>query len=316
MEQIDANHVAGKRAVLAASTGGHLAQLVRLESQLDLAANPHWITFDHPQSRSLLDGQLVTYVPYIAPRDYRGLARAVPEIYKAMRSADFEVAISTGAAIALAALPVAKVLGRDAVYIESISRFDGPSMSGRVLSRVPRVRTYTQHQRWCGKNWEHRYSVLNDYSSAESTSEMSDTQSPRIFVTLGTISPYRFDALVDRLLEILPSTAILTWQTGATTRTELPGRVFETMSAADFKQEITNSDLIISHAGVGSAMQIMDLGKCPVLVPRRAERGEHVDDHQVQIARELAVAGLAVSLEVTEVEYNEILQSHRVSILS
>jgi UDP-N-acetylglucosamine transferase subunit ALG13 len=38
----------------------------------------------------------------------------------------------------------------------------------------------------------------------------------------------------------------------------------------------------------------MEAGKCPVLVPRMARHGEHVDDHQRQVAEELEGRGLAV----------------------
>ena len=47
------------------------------------------------------------------------------------------------------------------------------------------------------------------------------------------------------------------------------------------------ADVVVAHAGVGTALAALEVGKCPVLVPRRLAHGEHVDDHQVQIASEL-----------------------------
>jgi UDP-N-acetylglucosamine--N-acetylmuramyl-(pentapeptide) pyrophosphoryl-undecaprenol N-acetylglucosamine transferase len=44
----------------------------------------------------------------------------------------------------------------------------------------------------------------------------------------------------------------------------------------------------------------MEAGKCPVLVPREARHEEHVDDHQRQIAAELAARGLAIYRSVEE----------------
>ena len=38
------------------------------------------------------------------------------------------------------------------------------------------------------------------------------------------------------------------------------------------------ADVVISHAGVGSALTALRCGKRPILVPREAARGEHVDD--------------------------------------
>ena len=55
--------------------------------------------------------------------------------------------------------------------------------------------------------------------------------------------------------------------------------------------------MVVAHAGVGAALAALEVGKCPVLVPRRHARGEHVDDHQIQIATELGDRALSVSVE-------------------
>ena len=52
--------------------------------------------------------------------------------------------------------------------------------------------------------------------------------------------------------------------------------------------------MVISHAGVGAAVTAIEAGKCPVLVPRLSRHGEHIDDHQTQIADELTRRGLAI----------------------
>jgi UDP-N-acetylglucosamine--N-acetylmuramyl-(pentapeptide) pyrophosphoryl-undecaprenol N-acetylglucosamine transferase len=38
----------------------------------------------------------------------------------------------------------------------------------------------------------------------------------------------------------------------------------------------------------------LDAGRAPILVPRERQHGEHVDDHQRQIAEELDRRGLAI----------------------
>lgn len=55
-----------------------------------------------------------------------------------------------------------------------------------------------------------------------------------------------------------------------------------------------DADVVITHAGVGSAVTAIRAGKKPVLLPRLARYGEHVDDHQLQLAERLAEFGLAV----------------------
>lgn len=52
---------------------------------------------------------------------------------------------------------------------------------------------------------------------------------------------------------------------------------------------------IACHAGVGTIMTALSLGKTPLVIPRLRDLREHVDDHQLQIAAALAKRGLVVS---------------------
>jgi hypothetical protein len=164
--------------------------MVRLYERLPIANEPIWLTFENEQSRSLLAGKNVHFVPYIAPRDYRGLARAFSPVLRIMRSTDFDVAISTGAAIAALVLPLARLQRREAWYIESVSRFDGPSLTGRILAKYPNISTYTQHDSWRSDRWKYRLSVLDDYTpKTQSSISTRIADGPlKVFVTLGTIA--------------------------------------------------------------------------------------------------------------------------------
>lgn len=49
---------------------------------------------------------------------------------------------------------------------------------------------------------------------------------------------------------------------------------------------------IVCHAGAGTTLLAMSLGHVPVVLPRLARHGEHVDDHQVAFAERLGARGL------------------------
>jgi UDP-N-acetylglucosamine transferase subunit ALG13 len=49
--------------------------------------------------------------------------------------------------------------------------------------------------------------------------------------------------------------------------------------------------LIISHAGTGSLIKGVKLGKPVIAIPRLQKLGEHIDDHQVEILREFTNRG-------------------------
>lgn len=56
------------------------------------------------------------------------------------------------------------------------------------------------------------------------------------------------------------------------------------------------ADTVITHAGVGSIICASREGHVPLVVPRRHELGEHVDDHQVELTRALAERGSVVAV--------------------
>jgi len=46
-------------------------------------------------------------------------------------------------------------------------------------------------------------------------------------------------------------------------------------------EQMNQADVVICHAGAGTTMLAIRLGKIPILVPRKKALGEHVDDHQL-----------------------------------
>jgi UDP-N-acetylglucosamine transferase subunit ALG13 len=232
--------------------------------------------------------------------------RAGPIARRILREERFDVAVSTGAAAALPLLPRALARGKKVAYIESVSRFEGPSLTGRLISALPRVQLFTQHATWADSRWKHSFSVLDDFSAT--ATEVSPPARLKVFVTLGTIKPYRFDRLVEQLAQIAP-TADIYWQLGETTRDDLPGHVQTYISAEEFQAQAESADVVVTHAGVGTALKLLDLGIFPVLVPRRSRNGEHVDDHQLQIAQNLQDRGLALAPEADEIAFSHLVHA-------
>jgi len=69
------------------------------------------------------------------------------------------------------------------------------------------------------------------------------------------------------------------------------------MDMVEFADCIRRSEVIISHAGAGSIIQAIKAGKVPVVMPRLARYGEHVDDHQLELARAFAKLAKVVIVE-------------------
>lgn len=58
---------------------------------------------------------------------------------------------------------------------------------------------------------------------------------------------------------------------------------FTLISDKEFKEIISDSDVIISHAGTGSVTSTLKLHKKMILFPRMSHYGEHGDDHQLDL---------------------------------
>ena len=54
---------------------------------------------------------------------------------------------------------------------------------------------------------------------------------------------------------------------------------------------------VVCHSGSGIIGAALRNGHRPLVLPRRNAHGEHVDDHQIQIARKLEEMGLAIALD-------------------
>jgi UDP-N-acetylglucosamine--N-acetylmuramyl-(pentapeptide) pyrophosphoryl-undecaprenol N-acetylglucosamine transferase len=202
---------------MVASSGGHLSELWRFWPRIQAAGvdDPLCLTFDTPQSRSLLADQRTVFLRFTASRDYRSVAANLPKVARLLRSEPFGRAFSTGSGVALSVFSLAQAMGIKCYYIESAARSVGPSVTGKVLQFVPGVETYCQSPNWASQRWRYAGSVFDEFSAAPTI------ESPirRVVVMLGTI-PFPFKRLVQKLRDVIPSDAQVLWQLGPKTSAE------------------------------------------------------------------------------------------------
>ena len=154
--------------LLVAATGGHLEQLFRISRRISPVADPvTWVTHEDSQSISLLVDQEVRTVPYIPPRGVRQVIGTLPGARTIIQGADYDRIVSTGAAIALPFFAIGLLHGIPCHYIESAARAEGPSLTGRIVSRMPGVRLYSQYRSWARGNWNYRGSLFDSFSATE-----------------------------------------------------------------------------------------------------------------------------------------------------
>ena len=288
--------------LLVASTGGHLEQLLRLRDLLgDSLGATEWATFDGAKSQALLRNETVHYVGYIKPRDLAEAAKGVPSALRILRRGRYGAVVSTGAGIAVPFFLAASAHGVPRYYIESAARADGPSLTGRLVSKVPGTKLFNKYRSWAGGRWSYVGSLFDAFEPGgpRLAPLAPGVSANRVVVTLGTMPRYGFRRLVERLATILPEVcapdAEVLWQTGATDLSGLPVDGRNQVPADELQSAIRDADLVVSHGGIGSALTVLESGRVPVLVPRRAAYGEHIDDHQLLICNHLGERGIAVA---------------------
>jgi UDP-N-acetylglucosamine transferase subunit ALG13 len=73
------------------------------------------------------------------------------------------------------------------------------------------------------------------------------------------------------------------------------------IAPAEFEALVGEAQLIVAHAGIGTVLTAARCQKPIVLMPRRADMGEHRNDHQLATARKLAGRpGILVAADETE----------------
>ncbi len=119
------------RVVLVCSSGGHLIQLHQLKPWWSKHER-RWVTFDLPDSRSLLQDEDVTWAYHPTTRNFRNALRNLLLAVRMLPRLRPDVVVSDGAAVAFPFFIVARLLRIPTVYLEVYDRIDSPTLTGRL----------------------------------------------------------------------------------------------------------------------------------------------------------------------------------------
>jgi UDP-N-acetylglucosamine transferase subunit ALG13 len=112
-----------------------------------------------------------------------------------------------------------------------------------------------------------------------------------IFVTVGAQMPfYRMVSAIDRWARSSGCSDVLA-QIGPTDWRPAHIRWTQFLEPAEFRQQVESASVVIAHAGMGSILTALELGKPIIVMPRRGELRETRNDHQVATARQLLAHG-------------------------
>ncbi len=115
-----------------------------------------------------------------------------------------------------------------------------------------------------------------------------------IFVTVGMTS-WDFSRLIKEMDRIAGKTdEEVVMQISHAKYTPKNARYFRFTSDEEIKHLYERARVIVSHASAGPVIAAKHHNKPVVVVPRRQIYGEHIDDHQIRIAREFEREGKVI----------------------
>jgi beta-1,4-N-acetylglucosaminyltransferase len=118
-----------------------------------------------------------------------------------------------------------------------------------------------------------------------------------IFLTVGSQIP--FDRLV-RAVDIPENSETVFGQIGASEYTPQHIQCVKFMEKDEFDRQMESCSAVISHAGMGTIIQAVSIGKPLLAVPRLKKYNEVVNDHQVASAKRFESLGYLLAAYDTD----------------
>jgi UDP-N-acetylglucosamine transferase subunit ALG13 len=120
-----------------------------------------------------------------------------------------------------------------------------------------------------------------------------------IFVTVGTQKPFdRMVSAVDAWAKARGRVDVFA-QIGAGAKPEHI-RWARDLAPAEFKRQLEEADAIVAHAGMGTILSALSMGKPVLVLPRRASLGEHRNEHQLATTERFEALGKVTAVWETE----------------
>lgn len=120
------------KLALVASSGGHLFQLSSLK-EFWCEKEHFWVSFKTEDAKYLLTDEVVYWAHFPTNRNVKNLVKNLFLAFKIISKEKPDAIISTGAGIAVPFILVGKFFNIKTLYLESITRSEELSLSGRLV---------------------------------------------------------------------------------------------------------------------------------------------------------------------------------------
>ena len=134
-----------------------------------------------------------------------------------------------------------------------------------------------------------------------------------IFVTVGT-HEQPFDRLlkcIDQMVEKGKIKDKVIIQKGYTDYEPKNCESYKLIPYDEMQKYINEADIVITHGGPASFIAPLAIGKIPIVVPRKKDYNEHVNDHQLEFAREVEKRMKNIIVAETEEEIEDAIINYK-----
>ncbi|MEM3374576.1 MAG: PssD/Cps14F family polysaccharide biosynthesis glycosyltransferase [Candidatus Woesearchaeota archaeon] len=268
-----------KKICLIASAGGHLNEILEFKKFID--KNLIYIVTQKREDSYSLNYKNIYFIQDTG-RNFYHVLKNIYDSFKIFLKEKPDIVISTGAGSALETMYIAKLFGKKVIFIESFSRFNSLSLTGKLI--YP----------FADKFFVQWKSMLK-YKKAEYIGQLLTIEPKKykkekktIFLTVGTSNkPF------DRLIKLVDEMALkelkdykIFGQIGASKYLPKNFNYEKYLTTKEMEENYKNSEIVICHAGTGSIINALNYGCKVYVMPRLKKYGENVDDHQLEIAEE------------------------------
>lgn len=133
-----------------------------------------------------------------------------------------------------------------------------------------------------------------------------------IFITVGT-HEQPFDRLlkcIDRLIEEGTIKEEIVCQKGYTDYEPKNYKTEKLIPYEKMQENIEKARIVITHGGPASFIAPLSIGKIPIVVPRKKEFNEHVNNHQLEFSKEVAKRMKNIIVVETEEELKDAITNY------
>ncbi|MGV8086568.1 MAG: PssD/Cps14F family polysaccharide biosynthesis glycosyltransferase [Candidatus Woesearchaeota archaeon] len=261
------------------SSGGHFNELKVIVGKIN-CDDYYYVTSKNEYVISALKNSKIIFVRDVKRNPLFFFINTIQSIKHLLKEKP-DIIITTGAGIALPTCYIGKIFGKKIIFIESFARVKSVSLFSKLVHGIAN-KVLVQ---WKKKNNPKSIYIgpIFDFKKRKQTQKKK-----QIFVTVGT-SNYDFSRLLielDKIALIIPNYKIIA-QIGTNSYIPKNYTSYRMLNNKQMKKLYRESAIVICHSGVGSIMDSLENNCQTIVVPRYKKYKEHIDNHQLEIAKAL-----------------------------